>query len=143
MNDLDRSLENTFEVEKFSLAFKSQALQQLILLRFQALTILSSIGFAVIGIIISVKSDFIKNPFLALLSVILLIVIALVSFGRYLYLIRSDIKDITQKIKSLPARDWNIPLEEKESKVDYWPETLFIFLVFGIVLFGLSFIVCL
>ena len=50
MQELHQSLENnrnTREAKKFSLEFKVNALQQLILQRFQALTIISSIGFAV------------------------------------------------------------------------------------------------
>ena len=140
MKDLDKSLEgNMKEVKKFSLEMKISALQQLILQRFQALTVISSISFAVAGIIISVRSDLIRNEQLAFFSAGLFIVIALVSLGRHLFLIRSDIKGIAQRIKDLPNTNWNKPLEEKEFKADWWPETLYGFLVIGIVLLALSF----
>ncbi len=143
MKDLDKSLENDIrnmrEAKKFSLEMKISALQQLILQRFQALTTISSISFAVAGIIISVRSDLIKNEFLAFLSAGLFIIIALISLGRHLWLIRSDINAIAKKIKNLPDEDWSRPLTEKEFKADWWPETLYVLLVVGVFLFGLSF----
>jgi len=142
MQDLHKSLENNRnirEAKKFSLELKINALQELILQRFQALTTISSIGFAVAGIIISVRSDLIKNEVLAILSASLFIVIALTSFGRHLYLIRSDIKGIAQRIKDLPDEYWSKPLKEKEFKADWWPETLYGFLVVSVFLFVSSF----
>lgn len=139
MKDLDRSLDNIKEAKKFSLEMKISALQQLILQRFQALTMISSISFAIAGIIISVRNDLIQNEKLAFFSVGLFILIAITSFGRHLYLIRSDIKAIAKKIKDLPNEDWSKPLEEKEFKADWWPETLYTLLIVGIILFGLSF----
>lgn len=143
MKDLDKSLENNTrnirEAKKFSLEMKISALQQLILQRFQALTTISSISFAVAGITISVRSDLIRNEQLAFFSAGLFIFIALISLGRHLFLIRSDIKGIAQKIKDLPDANWNRPLEEQEFKADWWPETLYGFLVIGIILFAVSF----
>lgn len=143
MKELDRSLENKVrsveDAKRFSLELKANALQQLILQRFQALTIISSIGFGVAGIVISIKSDLIQNQTLALISAVLFILIALVSLGRHLYLIRSDIKAIAQKIRNLPNEDWNKPLQEKEFVADWWPETLYILFVVSVLLFGLSF----
>jgi hypothetical protein len=142
MQDLHKSLDsdrNIREAKKFSLELKVNALHELILQRFQALTTISSISFAVAGIIISVRSDLIRNKQLAFFSAGLFIVIALASLGRHLYLIRSDIKGITQRIKDLPGADWSKPLEEKEFKADWWPETLYGLLVVSIVLFALSF----
>jgi len=143
MKDLDKSLDNNIknmrEAKKFSLEMKIQALQQLILQRFQALTTISSISFAVAGIVISVRSDLIKNEILAFLSAGLFITIALVSLGRHLFLIRSDINTIAKKIKDLPDEDWGVPLEEKEFKADWWPETLYVLLIVGVFLFGSSF----
>ncbi len=142
MQDLHKSLENNRnirEAKKFSLELKINALQELILQRFQALTTISSIGFAVAGIIISVRGDLIKNEKLAILSASLFIVIALTSFGRHLYLIRSDIKGIAQRIKDLPDEDWSKPLKEKEFKADWWPETLYGLLVVSVFLFVSSF----
>ena len=142
MEDLHKSLESKRgirEAKKFSLELKINALQELIFQRFQALTTISSISFAVAGIIISVRSDLVCNERLAFFSAGLFIVIALASFGRHLYLIRSDIKGIAQKIKDLPDTDWIKPLEEREFKADWWPETLYGLLVIGIVSFALSF----
>jgi len=139
MKDLDRSLDNIHRAKKFSLAMKISALQQLILQRFQALTTVSSISFAVAGIIISVRSDLIRHEKQAFFSAGLFIAIAIVSFGRHLYLIRSDIKALAKKVKELPNEDWDKPLEEKEFKADWWPETLYMLMVVGIILFVLSF----
>lgn len=144
MKELDRSLENNMRniegAKKLSLELKANALQQLILQRFQVLTIISSISFGVAGIVISLRSDLIKNEGLAFFSAGLFILIALVSLGRHLYLIRSDIKTIAKKIKDLPEEDWSRSLEEKEFKADWWPETLYALLIVGIILFGLSFL---
>ncbi len=139
MKNLDRSLDSIKEAKKFSLEMKISALQELILQRFQALTTISSISFAVAGIIISTRGDLIRNEKLAFFSAALFIVIAITSFGRHLCLIRSDIKAIAKKIKDLPGEDWSKPLEEKEFKADWWPEILYIILVIGVLLFGLSF----
>ena len=54
-------------------------------------------------------------------------------------MIRSDVKGIAQKIKDLPGADWDKSLEEKEFKADWWPETLYVLLIVGVFLFGLSF----
>jgi len=142
MQDLHKSLDsnkNINEAKKFSLELKINALQELILQRFQALTTISSISFAVAGIIISVRSDLIHNERLAFFSAGLFMIIALASLGRHLYLIRSDIKGIAQKIKGLHGADWSKPLEEKEFKADWWPETLYGLLVVSVFLFVLSF----
>lgn len=142
MQDLHKSFENNRninEVKKFSLELKINALQELILQRFQALTTISSISFAVAGIIVSVRSDLIRNEQLAFFAAGLFLIIALTSLGRHLYLIRSDINGLAQRIKDLPDSDWSKPLEEKEFKADWWPETLYTLLVIGIVLFALSF----
>lgn len=141
MNDLDKSLDNMRTAKKFSLGYKIEALQQLILQRFQALTTISSISFAVAGIVISVRSDLVKNECLAVLAIVLFLCVALISLGRHLYLIRSDINAISKKIKELPNEDWNKPLLEKEFRADWWPETLYIFFVLGVLMFGLSFII--
>lgn len=139
MKDLDKSLDSMRKAKKFSLEMKISALQGLILQRFQALTTISSISFAVAGIIISVRSDLIHNKQLTFLSAGLFLLIALISLGRHLCLIRSDIKGIAKKIKDLPESDWSKPLEEKEFKADWWPETLFGLLIISVMLFGLSF----
>ena len=67
MRDLNDSLDVTIqkkkmlEAKRFSLGYKIESLQQLILQRFQALTTISSIAFAISGIIISIRSDLILN----------------------------------------------------------------------------------
>src|ERR1700690_3182218 len=134
MDKLEDSFDNIGEAKKVSLGHKIEALQQLILLRYQALTTISGISFAVVGVFISIRGTVIHNWQLALVSLILLTLVALVSLGRYLYLIRDDIKGITQKIKELPKEDWSKPLKEKVFKADFWPESLYIFLVIGILL---------
>lgn len=138
MKDLDHSLDNMREAKKFSMGHKIEALQQLILQRFLALTTISSISFAVAGIAISMRDDLIKNECLAVLSAGLFLVIALVSLGRHLYLIREDINVIAGKIRDLPDEDWSHPLPEKQFRADWWPETLYVFLVVGVLMFVLS-----
>jgi len=140
MKDLDKSLDNIQEAKKFSLSFRIQALKDLILQRFQALTTISSIAFVVSGIVISFRSDWIYNYLFASLSISLFILIALVGLGRHLYLIRSDINTVFQKIKDLPNENWDQPLEEKDFEADWWPETLYLVLVLAIILFSFSLI---
>ena len=140
MKDLDRSLEDIQEAKKFSLSFRMQALMDLILQRFQALTTISSIAFAVSGIVISFRSEWIHNYLLASIAIFLFILTALTSLGRHLYLIRSDINTISQKIKDLPNEDWDKPLKEKDFEADWWPEILYLVLVLAIILFGFSLI---
>ncbi len=141
MKELDNSLNNIRAAKKLSLEYKIEALQQLILQRFQTLTTISSVSFAVAGVIISVNSDLIKNSCLAILATIMFLGIAIISLGRHLYLIRSDINAISKKIKELPTENWNRSLQEKEFKADWWPEILYIFFVISILIFCLSFII--
>ena len=140
MKDVDESLDTMQEAKKFSLQTKINVLQQLVLQRFQSLTTISAISFAVVGILISTKSDFIENQTLAISSFLLLVVVALVSLGRHLFLVRSDIEAIARKIKELPDQDWSVPLKKKEFRADYWPETLYVALILGILLFSISLI---
>ena len=143
MKEVQRNTENRIRVwgaKKMALQNNITALQQLVLQRFQALIALSSIAFAVTGVVMSVRSDLIQNPVLAVLAAILFVCIALVGVGRHLYLIRNDICDISKRIRELPDADWNQPLEEKEFKADWWPETLYGLLILGVLLFGLSLI---
>lgn len=144
MEDLDKSLKNIRirEAKRFSLDNKVAALRQLILQRFQMLTTISAISFAVAGIVISFRGDFIQNWTLAIFALVLFVTIAFIGLGRHLFLLRSDIKKISQKIKELPAEDWSKPLQGKEFKADWWPETLYVFLVIATLLFGLSFLNC-
>ena len=57
-----------------------------------------------------------------------------------LYLIRDDINGLTKRIEELPNEDWSKPFVKKDFKADWWPETLYFFLVVGMVVFGLSFL---
>src|SRR5438309_1518207 len=142
MDDLDNHSENIRDAKLMSLQFKITGLQELILQRFQALTTLSSICFAVVSIIIANGGGLVKDKALAIIASFLLIAIALISFGRHLYLIRSDILGLAQKIKELPELDWNRPVDksllEKGFEADWWPETLFVFMVLAIMLFCVS-----
>lgn len=143
MKEVQRDLDNRIRVlgaKKMALQNNISALQQLVLQRFQALIALSSIAFAVTGVVMSVRSDLIQNPVLSISAAILFVCVALVGVGRHLYLIRDDIEDISRRIRELPDADWNQPLKEKEFKADWWPETLYGLLVLGVLLFGLSLI---
>ena len=128
------------EAKKLSLTLKAQTLQALIFERYRSLTIISSISFALVGVFIalSFEKQFIKNITLAYSSFGLFILIALVSLGRYLYLIRDDIKDISSQIRELPNEDWSKPLEVKKPKQDFWPGIFYILLIISIILFVLS-----
>ena len=140
MNNSNPHLDDIREAKKFSLSFKTQAIQGLILVRYRSLTIISSICFALVGVFIALSfgGQLIENTILAYLSFGLLILLALISLGRYLYLIRDDIDDISKQIKNLPNEDWSKPLNIDKPKQDYWPEALFIFLIISIILFVLS-----
>ncbi|KPJ56109.1 hypothetical protein AMJ49_05725 [Parcubacteria bacterium DG_74_2] len=140
--NLDEFKKELKEAKKFSLTFKAQALQVLIFERYRSLTIISSISFALVGVFIalSFEKQFIKNISLAYSSFGLFILIALVSLGRYLYLIRDDIKNISIQIRELPNEDWSKPLKIKKPKQDFWPEILYISLIMVIVLFVFSLI---
>lgn len=131
-------LDEQVEAKKASLGFKGDALKQLVLLRYQALITISSISFAVAGLVISMKGGLIQHEGLSIFAGILFIGVALVSLGMHLYLLRTDIESMVKKIESLPNEDWGKPLEHKPLKVDWWPEILYAVLVTGIILFGLS-----
>lgn len=126
------------EAKKAAFSVAVNALQELILQRFQALITISSVSFAVIGIILSTKDEIISHKPLAVLSAGIFIFVALVSLGRHLYLIRKDIVAITKRIKDLPTQDWSRPFKEETPKADWWPETMYFLLVSGVIFFGLS-----
>ncbi|MEI8337910.1 MAG: hypothetical protein WCF92_02040 [bacterium] len=140
MRELDQSLDSQREAKKFSLGYKIEALQQLVIQRYQSLTTISAISLAIVGIVLSSQGNLIENRTLAFVSGGIFICTAFVSLGRYLYLIRDDINGIVKKIKELPNKDWSKPLEEEEFKADYWPETLYVCLILGVLLFVLSII---
>ncbi|OHA62485.1 MAG: hypothetical protein A2117_01855 [Candidatus Wildermuthbacteria bacterium GWA2_46_15] len=69
MKELDQAFEakdgDMIEAKKISFLFKVDSLQQLILQRYQALTTISTIGFAIVGIVISTRSDLLESSILA------------------------------------------------------------------------------
>ena len=146
MKELQGSVDNRIReahmmgAKRVSLEKKIDALQQLILQRFQALVAISSIAFAVSGVVISVRGDLIRHSLLAITAAGLFVVIALAGLGRHLFLLRDDIRGISKRIAELPREDWSKPLEEKEFKADLWPETLYGLLILGVILFALSLI---
>ncbi len=142
MNNLDDNSEKIKEAKKFSLEKKIDIFGQLILLRYQSLTTISSISFAVVGISLAVRSELIKNEQLALMSLLILTATALFSLGRHLYLLRGDITNISQQIKNLPTADWSKPLKQKDFGADWWPEILYLVFIIGVILFGLSLLHC-
>jgi hypothetical protein len=120
--------------KKFALEYKINSLIQVILLRYQSLTILSTICFAIVGVLLSIRPELFTNYYLAYTSCFVLVSIALVSFGRFLYLCRKDANATALSIKELPDVDWSKPLPEKDFKIDNWPETLFGLLVLTIIM---------
>lgn len=136
---MDDFLDKIKEDKKFLLNFYATSGQQLILQRFQSLTTISAVGFAVAGVVISVRPELILNIKLALISLSLLILAALISLGRHLYLLRTDISGIVGGINKLKNDQWPIKsIKEKDFKPDYWPEILFFVLIIGVVFFILS-----
>ena len=126
------------EGKKFSLSFKIDCAKELILERVRTLTIISSIAFAVIGIIISSDSDFVKSKIFAYLSFFTLIILALFSLGYYIFSIRSDIKSMCNEILKLPQEDWSQSLDREKYDPGYLPELLYILLCLSIVSFLFS-----
>lgn len=111
----------------------------LIFERYRVLSMISAIAFAFLGISISfLNNNLLKSKFLALLSVAIIIVVALVSLGKYIFLYRKEIKKISQRIRELPTKNLTQPLETKKYKQDYWVEILYVFLVLAVLIFILS-----
>jgi len=131
------------EAKKYALGYHLTALYELLWQRYQSLTTISGISFAIGGIVLSTTETLIKNELLAAGGLVLLLLVALISLGRHLYLIRDGIKTMSEHIRELSDADWNSPLEEKEYRADWWPETLFICLVVGVTIYGLSLVRCL
>ena len=133
------------DAERASFNFKTSALQELIFERFRSLTMIATVCFAVIGISLSFSEKFISNHYLATVSFILAILIAFISMGRYLFLIRSDIEDITERIKKMRESKWLDYIKwakknqnEEGFKADFWPELLYVGLIISVLLFLFS-----
>jgi len=118
------------EAKKFSLETKINAVQQLILKRYESLTILSSIAFAIAGIIMSDQQILFPN---LRISLEIFVFVSLVSFTRFLFLIRSDVNGIWKQINELPEEDWSKSLKEDQFDLDYWPEVLFFLFAIGVI----------
>lgn len=134
--------QNNFqEAKKEMLRNYVNILNELIIERYRSLSIISGISFAFLGIsIFSFDSSLIKTKFLTLISFIFLIAISLISLGRYIYLTRKGICEISQKIEGLANKDLTKLLLVKEPSKDYWVEILYIGLITAILIFLLSFV---
>ena len=139
---------NIPDAERTSFDFKTNALQELIFERFRSLTMIATVCFAVIGIFLSFSYKSINNHYLAVASFILALLIAFISMGRYLFLIRSDIDSITGSIKQMRELKWLDYIKwvkenrDKEGfKADYWPESLYVGLIVSVLLFLFSFLI--
>ncbi len=135
------------DAERASFDFKTSALQELIFERFRSLTMIATVCFAVIGISLSFSEKFISNHYLAGASFVLAIFIAFISIGRYLFLVRSDIKDITKRINKMRELKWLDYIkwakenqDKKGFKADFWPELLYVGLIISVLLFLFSFL---
>lgn len=142
IDEIDPKTTGIPEAERVSFEYKVNALQRLVFERFRSLTIIATVCFAVIGISLSFADKLIKNYCLSKISFGLALVIAFVSLGRYLFLIRSDISEITQRINKMRELKWLDYLkwvrertQEKEFRADYWPEGLYAGLVISVILF--------
>ncbi len=134
---------NSNEAKKFALKHRIQSVNTLIIERLKSLSIISAIAFTLVGISISINPAIFKNVNFAYISFVLLILIALISLGKYLCDTRSEINALIQDIKQLETEDWNRPVERKEQGdkiLDPLPEIFFGFLVFAIILFIISLI---
>lgn len=139
MHDFNKSAteDSINEGKRFSLENKINLAQELILERYKVLVLINSIAFVVVGILV-VNSAIIQTIYLAYSSFVILLLVALISLGRYLWQLRADIHGLYHEIMKLPEEDWTKPLERDEFKLDYWPEFLYAFLVIGVLLFILS-----
>lgn len=110
------------------------------ILRFQALTIISSISIVVAGFIIT-ESDKIKSVLLATIGASLLSVVLILSLFIYLHKTRKNISCFIQCIQDIPSLK---PFESFKSSppagIGYMPEILAIVLIIGILFFLLSLI---
>ncbi len=126
------------EGKKFSLNFKADSAKQLILERIRSLTIISSIAFAITGIIISSNSSFIKNVDFVFISFFAFIGVALFCLGLYIFSTRIEIAGLYEDIMKLSEEDWTQPLERIKFKLDYTLELLYIFFVITVIIFIIS-----
>ena len=147
IDEIDPKNVNIPDAEKISFDFKTNALQGLIIERFRSLTIITTICFAVVGISLSFSDKFINNYCLAKISFILAFFIAFISLGRYLFLIRSNIKAITNRINKMGELKWLDYIKwakeerDKKDKSEYWPELLYMGLIISVTLFLFSILI--
>ncbi|OGL76284.1 hypothetical protein A3E97_05135 [Candidatus Uhrbacteria bacterium RIFCSPHIGHO2_12_FULL_47_12] len=140
MRDVFEKMEEEISVDKRASAERLfSALQDLILLRYQAFITISAIGFAIAGVVLTVRSEMIENKILAVIAVAGLVVISLLGFGRCLYIIRKDIGGIARRLKDLPKKKWGQLQAKPEFSADWWPESLFALLILLLILFAFSF----
>jgi len=133
-------MEKIRDAKKFALEYKINALMQIILLRYESLTTLSTTCFTVVGILLAIRPELFANRLLSYVSCFIFIIIAFISFGRFLYLTRKDAEATALSIKELPDADWTKPLSENGFSIDYYPEILFVLLIVTILLTAISMI---
>ena len=108
------------------------------ILRFQALTIISTVSMAVFGLIFSF-AEIIQNTMFAGISITIFLFVALASIAIYLDQTRENIcylRNILIELKTKElGQDFDTPTPKNKSN---WPEYLFIAFVFGILFFTLS-----
>lgn len=132
---------NIQEAKKEMLRNYNSVLNELIFERYRILSVISAIAFALLGISIpSFNDSLMKSKSLALLSIAIIIGVALIGLGRYIFLTRKDIEKISQKEKESQTKDLTQPLKIKKCNQDYWVEILYIFLIIAILIFILSFV---
>jgi len=140
MKYFEHDLENLKEIKKELFNHRITILKDLILQRYQSLVTLSTISFAISGLFIALNKELIKHDTFVNIILFILVTISLVSFSRYLFLIRDDINIIYKKIDNSPKEDLNLTEKEIKFSPDYWPEALFISIIICFILLLVSFL---
>ena len=140
MRYLENDLENLDKIKKELFTYRITILKDLILQRYQSLVTLSTISFAISGLFVALNKDLIKHEIFVNVILFALITISLISFSRYLFLIRDDINIIYKKIDNSPKEDLSTPTAETKFSPDYWPESLFSMIIICFILLIISFL---
>lgn len=141
MSNSSFSNEEIQQIRVTLVGLNMQTVFELILLRYQGLAMLSAISFGILGVFSSLNRDLITNIGLAITAMIVSSLVSVISFALYLYRIRTDINAMHSNIiEKIDGNETNPGVSGKGAKLDWYPEALFGFYVFSLMLFGLSLI---
>lgn len=129
------------EAKMFALSIRIETLYEAIGQRINSLATIASLAAGATAIVLTVAPDRIQHPKLAVSALALLTLVALGSFGLYLLVLRGEVADAAKSVATLHEEDWSQkPPSSELPKVDCVPETIFAFLVVGVLLFVVSLI---